>query len=424
MKTTFREIIENFDDDTVNTEVPFVSESVDIDIDKIKGEVLMRINNEDGKIDKKKSKKRIITLLVAAVLLITCTLGAFATGSVQSIFKGLFVKESNLNNLKLYEGENVIVNTPDDSLNIKLLGITGDEYTVYSAIEVTKKDGSAVIDEAFNQQGEDSVLNTVTVEAYEKDTKKEVPVGYNAHFRLSDNNRNITLYLTHYLVDGYDMRGSRVVAESGKIKAYKVDEVLESIVLPDQTNEDEAERFVRENEEVRSRYLDVENLISFDKDGERIYAQGEEKLFTLPFEVSFDVQYGDEHFIEEKLSAEIAPEVVESFAENVRIEITPLGIYLFGECKAEHESDIGRLGCFKPVCSEESKCIMNDGTVYYINYYEYGRHNFDEDTGTFVQMERLKLYKRPDFPYHMETIVVDTREIQTVIINGETVYSK
>lgn len=82
----------------------------------------MRIDDKNGK---KKFSKKLITLLVAAAILITGTVGAFATGSVQSIFKELF-NNSGMNSAGFYDGGNVEIVSCDDSLNVELLGVTGD----------------------------------------------------------------------------------------------------------------------------------------------------------------------------------------------------------------------------------------------------------------------------------------------------------
>ena len=141
MKTTFKKVFDEFDDELMNIDEFNACESIDIDVEKIKTEVLKRIDDKNGK---KKFSKKLITLLVAAAILITGTVGAFATGSVQSIFKELF-NNSGMNSAGFYDGGDVEIVSCDDSLNVELLGVTGDGEKPYSAIEVTKKDGSEVI---------------------------------------------------------------------------------------------------------------------------------------------------------------------------------------------------------------------------------------------------------------------------------------
>lgn len=145
MKTTFKKVFNELNDEFISIENFNVDENIDIDIENIKREVLMCIDDKNGK---KKFSKKLITLLVAAAILITGTVGAFATGSVQSIFKELF-NNSGMNSAGFYDGGNVEIVSCDDSLNVELLGVTGDGEKPYSAIKATKKDGSEVIDKDY-----------------------------------------------------------------------------------------------------------------------------------------------------------------------------------------------------------------------------------------------------------------------------------
>ena len=87
MKTTFKTVFTELDDELMNLDIQ-ENAPVDIDIEKIKSEVFMQINDE--KKTKKKYSKKFIVILAAAVLLVGGTIGAFATGSVQAIFGSIF----------------------------------------------------------------------------------------------------------------------------------------------------------------------------------------------------------------------------------------------------------------------------------------------------------------------------------------------
>ena len=146
MKTTFKTVFNEMDDELMNLDMQ-ENAPVDIDIDKIKSEVLMQINTEKN--TKKKYNKKFIAILVAAVILVVGTVGAFATGSVQQIFGSIFHNGNQMNELGLFDGGNVEVKSTDSSLDVKLLGIIGDGEKLCSAIEITKKDGSPVIDKDY-----------------------------------------------------------------------------------------------------------------------------------------------------------------------------------------------------------------------------------------------------------------------------------
>ena len=104
MKTTFKTVFNEMDDELMNLDMQ-ENAPVDIDIDKIKSEVLMQINTEKN--TKKKYNKKFIAILVAAVILVVGTVGAFATGSVQQIFGSIFHNGNQMNELGLFDGGNV-----------------------------------------------------------------------------------------------------------------------------------------------------------------------------------------------------------------------------------------------------------------------------------------------------------------------------
>lgn len=423
MKTTFSKVFEEFDDNLMTTEMPCVSDSVDVDVSKIKADVFARIENKDGK---KKSKKRIITLLVAAVILVTCTVGAVATGSVEKAFGRFFKSADDMNYLGLYDGGTVVTNCPDKNLDVKLLGVTGDGQNIYAAIEITKKDGSAVIDEEYTWKHE-SDNDKVSGEVLPKDSDAETKVSGGGKFKLSQDNKVVNLYMTYFVVEG-DMSDGRVVVRSEGLNAYKVDKVYASIDHPKSMTEEGAEAFLTEGDRIyEEQGLDkVDDLLIIDYDGKRSYVSGESAYFELPFEISFELNYNDRNFIKKDISHDTARNVVTDYARNTEMEITPFGVCLSGECGIPKGENQYTVSCFKGISRTEdtSKLIMNDGTVYYLYYFEFPLHKYDEDTGVFSQKERLKLYRNVGGSYYPETIVIDTREVNTVIINGDVVYSK
>ena len=145
MKTTLKTVFTELDDELMELDIQ--DNAPDIDIGKIKSEVFMQINSEKNA--KKKFSKKIVVMLVAAIILVGGTVGAFATGSVQAVFGKIFQNSDGMNELGLFDGGNVEVKSEDSSLDIELLGITGDGEKLFSAIAVTKKDGSPVIDSDY-----------------------------------------------------------------------------------------------------------------------------------------------------------------------------------------------------------------------------------------------------------------------------------
>lgn len=454
MKTTFKKVFDEFDDELMNIDEFNVCESIDIDVEKIKKEVLMRIDDKNGK---KKFSKKLITLLVAAAILIAGTVGAFATGSVQSIFKELF-NNSGMNSAGLYDGGNVEIVSCDDSLNVELLGVTGDGEKLYSAIEITKKDGSAVIDEDYEEpycwlkdmptpMPEDKTIDdylSCKAEYVDKngnssrDKDSGLQVWNSIKYSLSDDNKTLKVFVYSIISEGVFQDG-RVTVTSEGVGAYNIHEVIYEVDYAGKTfsDYDDTEPF---DDELIDRRLQELGITEDDcrsiESGQKIkYCWCDTKEFELPFEISFDLNYKTDNNISKELTIEDAPNVIEPAADKVKMEVTPFGVYLYGQCDKEvveksgwsEQAEAYYNHCFKDIGWEEtSKIILNDGTVYYLYPYVGGAAGVGEDGNSDYYEEK--------FPFNLSTVVgapilpeinvIDTREIKTIMICGDTVYNK
>ncbi|GEM_PF-5566844 len=453
MKTTFKKVFDEFDDELMNIDEFNTCESIDIDVEKIKAEVLKRIDDKNGK---KKFSKKLITLLVAAVILITGTVGAFATGSVQSIFKELF-NNSGMNSAGLYDGGNVEIVSCDDSLNVELLGVMGDSKRLYSAIEITKKDGSAVIDEDYEEpfcwlkdtpspMPEDKTIYdylSCKAEYVDKNGNSSHNKVLNTiKYSLSEDNKSIKLFVVSRIFES-DLEGGRATVTSESIGAYNIHEVIYEVDYAGKTysDYDDTEPF---DEELIDRRLQELGITEDDcrpvESGQKImYCWCDTKKFELPFEISFDLNYKSDGIISKELTIEDAPNVIKPIADKVKMEITPFAVYLYGQCDKESAKESGWSGkevtynnvydnfCFNDVDgAETSKIVFNDGTVYYLHPDAGGKSGVGKDGNADYYEEEIPLafstvagsLVLPEFN------AIDTREVKTVIINGDTVYSK
>lgn len=453
MKTTFKKVFDEFDDELMNIDEFNACESIDIDVEKIKTEVLKRI---DDKNDKKKFSKKLITLLVAATILIAGTVGAFATGSVQSIFKELF-NNSGMNSAGLYDGGNVEIISCDDSLNVEFLGVTGDSKRLYSAIEITKKDGSAVIDEDYEEphcwlkDKPTPIPDDKTIEDYlsckaeyvdKKGNSSHNKVSNTIKYSLSKDNKSIKLFIFSRIFES-DLEGGRATVTSESIGAYNIHEVIYEVDYAGKTysDYDDTEPF---DEELIDRRLQELGITEDDcrtiESGQKMkYCWCDKKIFELPFEISFDLNYKSDGIINKELTIEDAPNVIKPIADKVKMKITPFGVYLYGQCDKESAKESGWSGkevtynnfydnfCFSDVDGAgTSKIIFNDGTVYYLHPDAGGKSGVGKDGNAD--------YYEEEIPFAFSTIAgalilpefnaIDTREVKTVIINGDTVYSK
>ncbi len=454
MKTTFKKVFDEFDDELMNIDEFNACESIDIDVEKIKTEVLKRIDDKNGK---KKFSKKLITLLVAAVILITGTVGAFATGSVQSIFKELF-NNSGMNSAGLYDGGNVEIVSCDDSLNVELLGLTGDREKLYSAIEITKKDGSAVIDEDYEEpycwlkdmpspMPEDKTIDdylSCKAEYVDKngnssrDKDSGLLVWNSIKYSLSDDNKTLKVFV-YSIISEDDFQDGRVTVTSEGVGAYNIHEVIYEVDYAGKTfsDYDDTEPF---DDELIDRRLQELGITEDDcqnvRSGKKMkYCWCDTKIIELPFEISFDLNYKTDGIISNELTIEDAPNIIEPAADKVKMEVTPFSVYLYGQCDKEVVEKSGWSGqaeayhnhCFKDIGWEEnSKIVLNDGTVYYL-YPDVGDgEGFGEDGNADYYEEKVPLGFSTvvGAPLIPEVNVIDTREIKTIMICGDTVYSK
>ena len=442
MKTTFKTVFTELDDELMNLDIQ-ENAPVDIDIDKIKSEVFMQINDENK--TKKKFSKKFMVILVAAVIMVSGTVVAFATGSVQAIFGSIFHNGNQINELGLFDGGNVEVTSADSSLEVNLLGIIGDGEKLCFAIEITKKDGSPVIDTDYTYAGINEPFDGSSWEDNLTINGKDET--HNAlqspQYVLSDGNKTLTIYLFTTTASGLDesMQGGRMTFVSKQFHAYKTTNELASVKLPGQMDpifdeikyDDEAtaDDVLFDQEELAKKRselgLSEEDFTTIDYQGNRIYCQAELKAFELPFTISYDLNYRTDQFIEKDLSAEIEPEIVVKNTRNARMTVSPFSIYLSGECDADNPDSSAEYGsdkCFLlPKWDDTSKVTLKDGKVYYLYANEGGEHREDEN-GVYHTTVHLKYSTVIGPPLEPENIFVNIKDIESVTINGDTIYRK
>lgn len=408
MKTTFKTVFNELDDELMDMELNTAEEVADIDVEKIKGEVLMRIKDNGKNNGKKKFSKKLTVILVAAVILITGTVGAFATGSVQQIFGRLFHNGSTPNALGLYDGGIIDIKTNDDNLDIKLLGVTGDGERLYSAIEITRKDGSPVIEEGYDTFSNMGNFKNFQTEYTDSDGNK-MSVTDSCRYILENNNKTLTVYLYSMIFEG-KLQNGRITGSLNNLDVFKIEQVLASMDLPEMSinsNPEDEHIWFDDTELAQKRQafgLSEDECIYIDHENKREYCKANQKNFTIDFTISYDFNYSDEYFITQPLNIDSIPQIFETpNIQNAEFTVTPLGIYVSGE-NADNS--------FK-VIDKDSKIILNDGTAYYLYAYE-GYHE-----GLALNYSTV-----PKGSVYTQINVIDTREVKSVIINGETVYQR
>ena len=388
----------------------------------------------------KKSTKKVIIILAAALIFASGTVGAFATGSVQTVFGKIFKGSPEMNEFSLYDGGNVEITTADDNLDVRLLGVFGDGQKLFSSIQITHKDGSPMVDEeyfinnglSYDLQGE--FINTIDGEK----TEDFDGLGAQNYFELTDGNKALNIYTNYRRGSGakHDTRDYRITYNSKMFGCYKLDKVLSEAALLEEIDESGSNEWTEEDgrkayeesmkfeQMLRDNGLTKDEVITVEHEGKMVTAKGEFRRIDLPFSISFNPNYNEDCKISLDLSADTAPDVLESYTTNGKAEITPLGIYVSADCKDGAWGDSEWDWCVKqPTFDGQSKVIMNDGTVYYVNIVPYIQHSTDENDiyHETAQMD-YSLYRLN--PWHRVPIYINLDNIQTVVINGDTVYQK
>lgn len=402
MKTTFKEVINNFEDDLINCE----DMNIDIDINRVKEQVFERLNTdmENTNINNKKryTKRFKVTLIAAvvAVSMLLCTT-AYATGALQSIFGGFF--GGNLNSAGLYDGKNVTFESPDPNINAQLLGITGDERQTYAMIEVSHKDGTPITDEGYiypvwttlydteNVDDED-YYKSLVFDTYLIDKNGESIGHLGPCYEMSEDAKTLKILIKIPNGD-YDMNNYTLVIENRAIGAHNV---------PADTNNKPSE-------------------VDFKK-------------FDCPFTMSFDIDIENTNYINKTLTTKNAPNLVLPEANEVNMEITPFAINItskadmqvYKEKGANLECKFIDFICCETIDYNNSKVILNDGTEYFLYYYPSGSHQIvNEGTENEYYEEVIVLnFSKVIAPLEAEVNLIDTREIKAIIINGDTVYGR
>ena len=178
------------------------------------------------------------------------------------------------------------------------------------------------------------------------------------------------------------------------------------------------------NRLLKENNLTEDECIWVTHNGKSVFAKGERKSAGLKFTISFNFDHSINNRIERNINSKSSPNVVRDYTRNAKITVSPLGISLSGECDKRMRDWEDR--CFISANTDgKSKVIMDDGTVYYILVNEGGGRR-TEDNGVFYETTYLQYSatEEPAIDLASNRIIIDIDKIQSVIINGDTIYQK
>ena len=444
---TFKELFSEFDDDIISVPEDTVFGDTDISTDAIKNAVLLRSGC------RKKRHKGIRMILIAAAIIVisgVCSTMILADTDIRIAFEEFF--GGNMNSAGLYDGGNVTVRTDDPNLDISFLGLTGDEHEMYAVIRASKKDGGTFTDEGYlypymtsdwkamreymlslngktdttPDELQSAMASFCGIEAVCTDRygsnfgyENEGDAMIDAKYYLSDDRKQIKI-LIHLDIDNasgtkhLDARDGTLTVKSACFTAQKIVNTFFTDELSDEVSTGTAwnrfEKLFKGSQE------SVENMSVIYTPQRAIFCQTDKKEYALPFELTFTMNYRYNACIRRTLKQIDSPHYINENVPDAQMTVSPFSIRFDGE--TDH-TDISQ--CFEDVDIDNSYVLMKDGTKYCFR--DWGcSGGGGPASGKIESHSRLTYTLKPHSGLEEETILIDTREIAQITINGDIVY--
>ena len=391
--------------DPENIDEKTIYENTGINPDNVKELVMNKIH--ESKSVKKNTGKIIRFTLIAAA----------AAGSFNSVFGSMLAGEMKGG---MYAGGNVQVQS--DDLDIDFKGIAGDKHEVYGMMTITKKDGSAFVEntddyffgyEAFNEKVDCklSPMNQLIGKLWYFGQELQ---GGDITYTFKDAN---TVNAVIYYGSQYNIIGETLTVNESKPLFYHTDEVL--------CTDEEINAFfsnINENTDMsQSPHLIAQRkyentlkdgqIFTFDAKGNFVIAR--EYPFALDYDLSVKLNYKDTtKYLNEAKGKKV------SYNNCNDMTVTELEAHAFGltldvvyptddrdEMDAIQEK-------FDSSIIDHVEVTMQDGTVYAAD--DYGSYQSDN-------MQRLRFSFSSD---DWKTVVINPDKITKVVYNGITIYGE
>lgn len=436
MKMALKNLFNEWDDDLLNIPENTVCENTGISNQAIKNNVLSQLGLHKKKKPFGKAFKLTVIAATLATALIVGTTAIHANGGVQLVFEEFF--GGNMNSMGLYSGSDITFTSSDPNLNVELLGLTGDEYSVHVMLEATKKDGTTFTDDGYtnpiifwNEQERNAVISSPPDDPFEFENRmlgangieiycKDRATGGSGRRENTDPqyylNQDRTVMKILVTVDNRkrDLRDGMMTIKSTKFTARKILELLAS--YPQAS----VESFEAYQNIIKERNLDEKDTTFLLYGDDSVdYCIVDSKDFELPFEMSFKLNYRNNGNIKKILTNADAPHYIPKTTRNVQMTITARKLYISGQATPDPYI---RRNCFWEFDPDNSKIIMKDGTEYNFINWSAGANG---GPATGVLDETLILTYKIDvtdkyIPSYNKFI--DVRQVKEVIINGDSVY--
>lgn len=378
---------------------------------------------------KRRSGRKLIVLLAAAVLVVCTALGVsavIANRTADSVFSDVFSGEPNA--LGLFESRSVDFSSPDKNLSASVLGMTADYHDLYAMLSVRHEDGTPFTDEDYRYGlyiptsgtfDDFGGMISCTMKNGEPLGNLGFGGGFDCHLYLSDDRTELKIYLRVDL-NGLDAQDGKLTFTSRRFRAQKITEILRSYETV--TNRDWLE-----NEKL----IDSEGWHFIRTDDNYVLCKTIEKEYELPFEISFSLDYETGNNIWLHPSRTEITDILTPAASGMTAVFSDLGIELASDCSASAAGigmpETGETGlkffAFREINSADSYITLDNGTSYYLVLSGFSS-GINDSTGRYEESIHLRYRDVPDPALADEIIVVDKRNISRIVINGDTVYEK
>ena len=408
-------------DDTFGLEDEFQSDYVDTD-------KIISMTNEKLGINQKKPfpKIKFIFLFAAAFIALFAVIGVSAviTNNTADTFDDIFTGEPNA--VGLYESRHVNFSSPDENLQVNVMGITADNQNVYAMLKATHKDGSTFAEDGYIYglyavQGDfydDNYRSAITCRTKDGEPLGNLGLagGYTNRYFLSDDRTEMKIYLS-VDVRGLNAQGGEITYKNVNYTAQKIYDIKESF------------------DEVTNQTW-IDNMDLLENEDYHIIRTGEsyvlcrtvQKTFDLPFEITFSLNYSVENNIWLNPSRISATDILTPVATDFSAVISNFSLDIKSSCspstavKATPDENF-HLVNFYDIDSKNSVITLDDGTSYYLVISSAGG-GINENTNRFEEHIKFQYKTVPDPALADEIIVIDTRKIKQITINGDIIYTK
>ena len=220
-------------------------------------------------------------------------------------------------------------------------------------------------------------------------------------------------------VRGLNAQGGEITYKNVNYTAQKIYDIKESF-----------------DEVTNQTWIDNMDLLENESENYHIIRTGDsyvlcqtvQKTFDLPFEITFSLDYSVENNIWLNPSRINATNILTPVATDFSAVISNFSLDIKSSCspstavKATPDENF-HLVNFRDIDSKNSVITLDDGTSYYLVISSAGG-GINENTNRFEEHIKFQYKTVPDPALADEIIVIDTRKIKQITINGDIIYTK